>query len=144
MKPLRRNTNDTLRPLARDELEAGKVLAEYEKAHSFERVLADALAAAVMSGEEDLEEGVLASIRKHAVRAELRAAPVEPDTAPPDVLIIPAEGEGDEVIGKTSPRSRKNSARTRWRPISSSRAKRCAAGRCHRQRPRHRLPRSSQ
>lgn len=96
------------RLLARDELEAEKVLAEYEKAHSFERVLADVLAAAVMSGEADLEEGVLApelyssvlaSIRKHAVRAELRAAPVEPDTAPPDVLIIPAEDEGDEVIG---------------------------------------------
>ncbi len=96
------------RLLARDELEAGKVLAEYEKAHSFERVLADVLAAAVMSGEADMEEGVLApelyssvlaSIRKHALRVERRTALIEPDPAPPDVLIIPAEDEGDEVIG---------------------------------------------
>ena len=94
MKPLRMNTNDTLRLLARDELEAGKVLAEYAKAHSFERVLADVLAAAVMSGEADLEEGVfapelyssvLASIRKHAVREALRGWAV-PSAAPPASL----------------------------------------------------------
>jgi predicted PurR-regulated permease PerM len=96
------------RLLAHDEIEATKVLAEYEKKTSFERVLADLLAPAVMSAEGELESGtlprevyafVLAMVRKHAVREALRTDPIEPSDAPPDVLIIPAEDEGDEVVG---------------------------------------------
>jgi predicted PurR-regulated permease PerM len=96
------------RLLARDEMEAAKVLAEYEKITSFDHVLADLLAPAVMSAETDREDHdldeeiytfVLASVRKHALREELRTAPLEADDATPDVLIIPAESEGDEVVG---------------------------------------------
>ena len=93
------------RLLAHDEAEADKVLVEYETETSFERTLADVLAPAVLAAETDLEAqsvdrevftSILATIRKHARRQE---APIEPDTAPPDVLIVPAEDEGDEVIG---------------------------------------------
>lgn len=96
------------RLLARDEAEALKVLAEYEKEVSFDCALADILAPAVLSAEADLESRatdrdvfafVLATIRKHALRESLRTAPIEPDTSSPDILIIPAEDEGDEVIG---------------------------------------------
>lgn len=96
------------RLLAHDEAEAGKVLMEYEKETSLERTLADVLAPAVLAAEGDLEAQsvdreafafILATIRKHALRQDLRTAPIEPDPAPPDILIIPAEDEGDEVIG---------------------------------------------
>ncbi len=96
------------RLLAGDAAEAAKVLAEYEKQTSFDGVLAGMLAPAVLAGEADHAAGaldqegydfLLATVRQHAVRDSLRTAPVEPDTAPPDVLIIPAEDEGDEVIG---------------------------------------------
>ena len=96
------------RLLARDEVEAIKVFAEYEKATSTDRALAEILAPAVIAGEDDLETGSLApelytflltTVRKHALRMDLRTAPVEAEAATPDVLIIPAEDEGDEVIG---------------------------------------------
>jgi predicted PurR-regulated permease PerM len=96
------------RLLAHDEEEAVKVLAEYEKATSRDRALADLLAPAVLSGEADYERGaveeagytfLLATVRKHAQREPLVPAPVVADAAPPDVLIIPAEDEGDEVVG---------------------------------------------
>lgn len=96
------------RLLARDEAEAGQVLVEYEKETSFERTLAEVLAPAVLAAEADFEAQsvdrevftfILATIRKHALRQELHPAPSEPDTAPPDILIVPAEDEGDEVIG---------------------------------------------
>ena len=96
------------RLLARDELEATKVLTEYEEVASFDRVLADLLAPAVMSAEVDLEEHgldreiyafVLATVRQHARRAEPRPAPLDDDDPAPDVFIIPAESEGDEVVG---------------------------------------------
>ncbi len=93
------------RLLARDEVEAATVLADYEKKTSFQSVLADLLGPAVMSGEKDFEaknlepdifEFVLKTVRKHAVR---RTTPHEDGSAPPDVLVIPAEDEGDEVMG---------------------------------------------
>jgi predicted PurR-regulated permease PerM len=96
------------RLLAHDEDEATKVLAEYEKATSHDRALADLLAPAVLSGEADHESGavddagytfLLATVRKHAQREPLATAPVADASVSPDVLIIPAEDEGDEVVG---------------------------------------------
>ena len=96
------------RLLARDEAEAVKVLAEYEKEKSSDGALAHILAPAVLSAEADLEAEtvdrevfsfVLKAVRKHALREDLRTDPIVPDDGPPDILIIPAEDEGDEVMG---------------------------------------------
>ena len=96
------------RLLARDEAEAVKVLAEYEKEKSYDGALADILAPAVLSAEADLEAKavdrevfsfILTTIRKHALREQLRTDLLVPDNGPPDILIIPAEDEGDEVMG---------------------------------------------
>lgn len=96
------------RLLARDEAEAAKVLAEYEMATSRDRALGDLLALAVLSGEADHESGalddagytfLLATVRKHAVHEQFVQAPGADAATPPDVLIIPAEDEGDEVVG---------------------------------------------
>ena len=96
------------RLLAHDEAEAVKVLAEYEKVKSYDGALANILAPAVLSAEADLEAEavdrevfsfVLTTIRKHALREQLRTASIVPDSGPPDILIIPAEDEGDEVMG---------------------------------------------
>ena len=96
------------RLLAHDEAEAVKVLAEYEKEKSYDAALSDILAPAVLSAEADLEmqavdrdvfSFVLTTIRKHALREQLRTVAIVPDDEPPDILIIPAEDEGDEVMG---------------------------------------------
>ena len=98
------------RLLAKDSAEAAKVLAEYEKEHGFELVLANLLAPAVMAAEGDMQENrvdrevydfVLQTVRKHAVRSgngnDAAPAPAPEMTGNPDILIIASEDEGDEV-----------------------------------------------
>lgn len=114
------------RLLARDETEAAKVLVECEKSSSWDVTMAEVIAPTVLAAEADLDHGqlppegygfILSTIRKHAVRPPIAPEPAATSptvsgeasapvsaaapalAGPPDVLIIPAEDEGDEVVG---------------------------------------------
>ena len=58
----------------------------------------DATIDLLVEGAMGIYSFVLATIRKHALREQLRTDPVVPDNGPPDILIIPAEDEGDRAM----------------------------------------------
>lgn len=130
------------RLLARDEAEAAKVLAEYRQNHSRDEALTDLLAVAVLTADREREAGsigpeihgsVLGRIRQHALG--MRVDPGEPEveaSGPEEVLLLPAEDEGDEVMAlilRETLRPRIRAEVTSHRELTNDKAQRAVASR---------------
>ena len=94
------------RLLSRDAAEAEHIAASYEKENGRPQMLAELMIPAIVTAKADFQRGEVPTetwqfltnaVRKHTCRAadEDDAAGVHP----PDVLVLPADDEGDEVAG---------------------------------------------